>query len=266
MERSRFSRLTGVIYVVGALFGLVISIGSLFLLWTTRADVTRDVNATVNLMSRTLDATRDTIQVVGSSLGQASTDLELIRGIIQDVALTLDDSTGLITSTAGLVGGDMTSFVRETQISLASVEASARLVDDTLRIVSIVPFIGPRYQPEVPLQESVASVSRSLDPLPASFGRISRELDVSAANLSVIQYEIELLVNQLDGIHTSITSAQLVVEEYRLILVELRSSLDGVENRLPAMIDTVYLAITALLISMLITQLGMLVHGIALLG
>ena len=266
MEKSRFSRLTGVIYVVGALFGLLISIGGLAVLWSTKSAVTRTVTDTVELASRTLDATRITIQVVSDSLEQASTNLDLIHEIIGDVASSLQDSNGLLTTTAGLVGNDMVSFVEETQASLATVQTSARLVDDTLRFISGIPFIGGRYRPEVPLQDSVAEVSNSLEPLPESFNKIRRELDVSAANLDVVQREVELLGEQVQEIDTSLSEAIDVVDRYRLILVDLRDRLDVLERYLPAALNTIYLGSTAVLIWIFITQLGLLLHGIEMLG
>lgn len=266
MEKSRFSRLTGVIYVVGALFGLLISVGGLAVLWSTKGTVTRAVNDSVDLASRTLDATRITIGVVSESLEQASTNLELINEIIVDVASSIEDSNGLLTTTAGLVGNDMVGFVEETQESLATVQTSARLVDDTLRFISGIPIIGGRYRPEVPLQDSVAEVSRSLEPLPESFGKIKRELDVSAANLDVVQREVERLGEQVEEIDTSLNDAIDVVDRYRLLMVDLRDRFDVFERYLPATLNTIYLGATAILIWIFITQLGLLLHGIEMLG
>ena len=266
MEKSRFARLTGVIYVVGAIFGLLISVVCSAVLWSTKGEVTGSLIEIVSLTSRTLNATRETVQVVGTSLEDASNNLELIRSSINDVASTLEDSNGLLTSTAGLVGNDMVSFVEETQASLDTVQTSARLVDDTLRFISSIPLIGGRYRPEVPLQESVAEVSRSLEPLPDSFNKIERELEVSAANLDIVMHDVKLLGDQVEEIDTSLTEAKEVVDKYRLILVDVRNRFDEIERRLPVALNTIYLGITAILVWIFITQAGLLLHGIEMLS
>lgn len=262
MERSRFSRLTGVIFVVGALFGLLISIGGLYALWSTRESATGSIFEMVELTGQALDATRATIGVVNNSLDQAAQNLSLIRDIADDVAGTLNDSHDLIESTAGLIGNDMVGFVNDTQTSLASVETSARLVDDTLRVISSIPLIGPRYRPEVPLQESVAQVSDSLAPLPGSFETISRQLDVSAAHVATVRFEIETLAEQVDEIDQSITQAKEVVDDYSDVLDGMQARYDKAAGDLPLALDIIYIGLTTLLIWIFITQLGLLIHGL----
>ena len=66
----RYSRLTGVIYVIGSIFGLLISLGGLLTLWATKQDVTQNLTGTVALVGRTLTATRDTIGVVSDFSGR----------------------------------------------------------------------------------------------------------------------------------------------------------------------------------------------------
>ncbi|NLG99702.1 MAG: hypothetical protein GX491_20290 [Chloroflexi bacterium] len=262
MERGRLSRLTGVICIVGALFGLLISIGGLFALWSTRERTTSSILSMVELTGQALDATRATIDVVNNSLDQAAMNLALIRGIADDVAGTLDDSEALIESTAGLIGNDMAGFVTNTQTSLASVEASARLVDDTLRVISAIPLIGPRYQPEMPLQESVAQVSDSLTPLQGSFETISRQLDVSAAHVATMRFEIETLADQVDEIDQSITQAKEVVDDYSTVLDGVQARYDKAAGNLPLALDVIYIGLTALLVWIFITQLGLLIQGL----
>ena len=71
MNGLRFSRLTGVIYVIGAVFGIIFSLGGLFFLWTTRTEVVQTVTGTAALVGQTLEATRETIAVIEASLSQA---------------------------------------------------------------------------------------------------------------------------------------------------------------------------------------------------
>jgi hypothetical protein len=277
-KRSRLSLLTGVIYVIGAIFGLLISSGGLYVLWSTRPTVTRELTETAGLFGRFLGATGRTIQVVNGSLDQASHDLELSHAMLLDVAQTLDDSQGLIDATAGLIGSDLAGFFEETQTSLEAVEASAQTVDQALAVVesirdalaglrALIPFTPPPGEslPRASLQQSVAEVRRSLAPVPDSLGEIERQLSVSAANVATMQSELEQLAGQVAGIETSLDEARAVTAEYRAILDDLQERLERFEGRLPLLLRLVYLGLTLILAWIFMTQAGMLVHGIALL-
>ena len=264
-RRSRYSRLIGVIYIIGAVFGFIISLGGLMILWTTKAEVTAAVTEAVVLVGRTLAATHETIQVINQSLDQAGEDLDLIQGILGEVAGTLSESDGLLTDTSNMVGSELVSFVEDAQDSLDSVQVGARLVDDALRLVSRVPLLGVRYTPEVPLQESIAEVSRSLEPLPGSFGKIQSGLDTSAAHLATVQLDVERLADEIDQIDTSLSTAHEVSKEYNAILAEVQQRYDQVEERIPLALNLFYLGLTSILVWILITQTGMLIHGIELL-
>jgi len=262
----RYSRLTGVIYVIGSIFGLLISLGGLLTLWATKQDVTQNLTGTVALVGRTLTATRDTIGVVSDSLEEAETDLDLLNKMIDGMGKSMDDSGGLIRSTADLVGVEMVGFVNNTQTSLTSVQSSARVVDDFLGLLSSLPLIGARYKPDVPLEDSIALVKTSMDPLPDSLLKIQRDLDVSAANVATLKSEMDALAKQVGAIEESLSQARKMVEEYRAILSDVQARYDRFQDRLPVAITITYLGLTGLLIWMLMTQIGMLINGIGMLG
>lgn len=266
MNRShRYDQLIAVIYIIGALFGIILSLGGAIGLWVTKEKITGQVTEIVSLMGRTLDATRTTVTVVNSSLENASGHLDLIQLMITDTAATLAETDGLISETSTMIGEDMVLFVEDTQSSLDTVQTSARFIDDFLRVVSNIPLIGRRYQPSVTLQDSIAGVKVSLDTLPESFGNIQRELDVTAANMETIQVEMTQLAERVSLIDEEISEATRVAEEYRMILADVRTRWDVVEENMPAWLNTGYLALTALLIWIFINQVGTLIHGIALL-
>ena len=144
------------------------------------------------------------------------------------------------------------------------------MVDNVLGTLSRIPFIGPSlgggYNPEVTLQESFADVSTSLAPLPDSLRKIRRDLDVAAANAATLQSEIETLAGQMAGIHNSVSNAQVITEKYRKILSDVQDRYDRFEKRIPAVFNTLYIGITGILLWVFILQVGMLIHGIGLLG
>lgn len=270
MDRKNYSRLIGVIFVVGAVFGLIISIGGLIVLWSTKANVTSQVTGTAELVGRTIKATSDTVTVAGATLDEAGADLTLVQGMLGDMAKTLDNSSGMISSTADLVGTNMIDFVNNTKTSLVSVQNSAKMIDNTLATINslwvVGPALGKGYDPNLKLQDSVANVSRSLDPLPEAFTKIRRDLDVSSANVATVKTEMDALTRQVDAIQSSLDDARKVVIEYRGIMNNVELKYSAFEKRLPVLITTFYLGVTLILIWVFIIQVGLLLQGITLLG
>jgi hypothetical protein len=269
MDKRNYSRLTGWIFVIGAVLGLFLSIFGLMILWSTRASVTRQVTETAALVGQAIQSTSETITVTSSTLDQAGTDLGLVQKMIGDMANTLGSSSGMISSTADLMGTNMVDFVNNTQTSLTSVQNSAKMIDSMLKTINGVPLLGPwlgkGYNPNMPLEDSVANVSRSLDPLPGAFTKIQRDLKVSSADVATVKTEMEVLARQVDAIQTSLQNARQVVSEYRGILDDVQARYNAFEKDLPAAINIVYLVLTLVLLWMLITQAGLLIQGLMLL-
>lgn len=255
--------MTAWLYIVSAVLGIGVGIAGLVELWLTRPIVTRQVNEASELAGRTLTATQLTIDVAGRTLDQAAVDLELISDLMDDLAGTLQNSTLLIDSTADLVGNDLVSFVGDTQSSLTGVQASARFIDDFLRVVSGVPFIGGRYRPEVPLQESIALVNESLDPLPEAFAEISTDLNTASGNAETLQAEVEALSATVADIETTISDARDVVNTYNEILADTRERYDALQSRLEIWMDRVYIALTVFLAWIVFSQIAALLFGIS---
>lgn len=258
---SRTSRLTAIVYIIGAIIGLILSTGGLIGLWTTKAAFTTQVNEAVSLAGRALEASSGTVEVAGHVLDRTAENLKLIHQMIGDLSDTIGSSSGMLTNTSKLVGTDMVEFVKNAQTSLDSLQTSGKLIDDFLRVVSRVPFVGKQYQPEVPLEEGFARISRSMEPLDDTFLQMKTDLDRSSASAATLKVQLEQLNKQVDTIQTELDNGQKLVTEYKSILDRAQNRYDRFNQRLPGILNAVYLLITALLLWMLITQAGMLLHG-----
>jgi hypothetical protein len=273
MEKSsRYLRLSGVIFLVSAILGMIIGLGGLIVLWSTKAEVTNGIVDTTSLVRRSLEATSSSLVLINDTLDQAGRNIELIHGLISDMGGTLSDSKDLLDTAAGMMGTDMKGFITETQKSLVAVEESAQMVDSALRVVdSTLQFLdrlrpgGPIYKPRTPLQDSVAQVNRSLDPLPASFDKIQKQLDTSAAHAAMMQAEVEALSKQVADIEVNLEQARVVSGEYRKIVNDLEGNLDHFEQQLPLRLNVLYLGVTLLLLWVSSASAGMLVNGLGML-
>jgi methyl-accepting chemotaxis protein len=152
------------------------------------------------------------------------------------------------------------------QTSLASAQESAEIIDRILRVVARIPFVNLDYNPPVPLHTALAEVSSSMDDLPGSFATMENSLENASSNLEVIQADIALMSTNVREIKTSLESARDVVKEYQAVVTELQSRTQGLETRLPTLIDLSAIVLTLFLAWMSVTQIGLFYQGWELLG
>lgn len=265
------TRTVGRIYLISAVVGLIFGVVGLIVLWGTRASVVRSITGSVALVGRSLSATETTMDVLDTSIQQANADLDIAQKMLADMSDTMDGSRGMIDRTADLVGGQLVVFVNNTRTSLDSVQTSANVVDNMLRTITGIPLIGPwlggqKYNPPVPLGDSVANVRKSMDPLPITLSGIQRDLKTSSGNVATIKDQVDALSKQVDSIRASITDARKVISEYRDVLREVQTRYQKLEKGLPLAINLVYILLTLLLLWMILSQVGVLMHGLTLLA
>ena len=172
----------------------------------------------MDTIEMTVAATTNMLDVVNTTLDQAGANIQAIEASLIDVTAALSTASNVADTVGTMIGEDFTRVIAETQTSLDSVETSAKLIDDTLRIVSAVPFIGARYRPEVPLQETISAVNLSLDELPASFAVVQSELEQTSTSVDNIQRDLDNLSMTIGEIETSLTEAKVVLEQYRTVV------------------------------------------------
>ncbi len=133
MKRT-LMRAAGGLLILTAILGWIISLTALFWVWRAEQPALNLLTDTVDLLDQTLGSTSQLLEVTDSTLSLVQATLEITQANLEDVASALRTTTQVTETTAQLVGGDLTSVVEETRTALDSVQKSARLIDDTLRI------------------------------------------------------------------------------------------------------------------------------------
>ncbi len=263
--RKTLYRITGVALIIATVLGLAVSLTGLVGLWRVQPKVTAQLQDSVDLLQRSAQATAELLVVVDGSLEQVEKNVVLMKSAVDNVAASLD-GTAAVTRTVGTtVGTDLVKVIRDTQNSLLAVGAGARLVDDTLAVVSAFPLIGARYKPEQPLQTSIQDVSASLEPMPASLLNVQKGFENTAVSFESLKGNVSELGKSVEGIEASLNSAQGVVAQYQSIVSDTQKQLDELHAALPGGVRAVTWVLTGLLLWLFIAQAGLLTQGLELL-
>lgn len=261
-----FYRLAGSAFILGAVFGLLLTIGGLFYLWRGKTVTVGQASRMADLASRSLHTTADNLVIVDESLSKAQDNLLAIQTSTVDLASTIEQTGPAMDSMANLMGNDLPAVVNNTRKSLASAQNGAKLVDDTLRIISAIPLVGGRYKPDVPLQQSVQEVSDSLKDLPASFQKVQQSIVTTNGNLKTIQSGVNQMSSQLDQFGSNLVVARSAVQRDQSIVKEMIVQVDTLKNVLPGFFRAFYFLATTILIWLVLVQASLFMHGLELLG
>lgn len=264
LSKSILLRSTGALLLLAALAGWLLSLGGLAVLWSTRPQVTKGLSDLLTIGSDTLDATAATLDVVETSLIQSADTFVVLNSTLDSAASTLGTASDIVDDIGGLVGEDLVAVVDQTQVSLTSASDSAKLVDDTLRLVSSLPLVGQRYQPEVPLSESITDIATSLEGMNTSLGQIQDGLDKSGKEVNEFHWMMVGLSGQIEQITPQLYAALQQVGAYRAIVADLQQKVTSFQQALPGYLTTVYILLTILLLWVALSQLGLFMQGLQL--
>ena len=162
---------------------------------------------------------------------------------------------------------DLPGALSSTKIAFQSAQASAGVIDNTLSLLTAIPFLStPSYNNQPPLSTAFGGVSDSLDPISESLTSMEGSLSSTKDNLGEIEGSFSDISGSLSGIKTSLSDAKEVTDQYLTVLEDLREQVEGSKKKLPATLDAIAWFITIALVWLALTQLGLLMQGAEMLG
>ena len=156
-------------------------------------------------------------------------------------------------------------MIDKTQAALESAQTTALNLDKFLTGLSRLPLIGQLiYNPEVPLNETIGSISKSLDQVPLDLADAETSLATTSGNLVSISDEIGKVADGIGEMETSTRDALQVVTDYQAMVTGLQTKVDHAEQSLPNWLRTARWMASILLLWLIIAQIGLLLQGLEL--
>lgn len=255
------NRLIGKILIGAAVFGWLISLAGLIILWSFKPAVTRTTNAFLSSGLDVLNATQSLLVVADDSLTAASENLTLISDITRQVAETIDKTTPIVEGVSNLVGNDLTNAISDLRQALTTLQSTAKVVDSTLGFLSKIPLINAPYDPEIPLETSVSQMANGMKDLPDQLSNIQNDMQTATESMTGLPGTINNLADELDKVNTSTQSALLVVEQYQTIVDKLIIQITWLQKALPVLMVVVWVFFSLIFVWMAAAQLGLYEQG-----
>ena len=261
--RIAFRRITGFALVLASIAGLLFSLAGIIGIWGVQRNLTDSLIETVDLLDLTLVTTSQGLTVVNDSLTKASTDVFALGATLQTTGKAIRDTNPIVVEISELVSDELPDAIIKTQTALISAQASARLIESTLTIISNIPLLPiEAYNPPVPLDVALGEVVTSLEPLPESLSAMEATLNTSRGNLIMIEAEFNIMARHINDINTSLSDARTVITQYQGVISTLHQQITTLRSNLPTWMNMATWFITVGLVWLALTQLGLLAQGL----
>ena len=262
-SKMNIRRLLGFLFVIAAVGGIIFSVVSLVQIWRYEQVVTQTVVDNLALVDQALDATQDGLTVVDEVVETTKVDVTSIQITTRALALAIRDMNLMLDSLSTLASEDFPDSISATQTSLASAQSSALVIDNTLTVLTSIPFSPvSAYKPEIPLHTALANVSTSLDSIPESLATIETSLDDGKVNLAVVEVELNKISDTTKEMSRALGNAQTTISHYQAVTKQLKVRVETLRLVAPGWIKTITWVLSFVLIWVLISQLGLGMQGL----
>jgi len=256
---SIFRKIIGSILILAAIGGVVFSISGMVFVWFIEASVTKNIQNGVEALSQALDATAQGLAVTQEALQGSLASIQSVGATLETAGKTIDSTEPMLDDISGMLSDDLPKTIRATQVSLATAQQSAGVVDTVLGALSFMPGIS--YNPGTSLSLALGGISTSLKDLPQTFANMSKSLQDTKHNLQTFQVDFSLMKDAIRQVETSMTQYEAIIEGYHASVTQVQDQLHGLEKNLPNTIRGITWGITFFLIWMAIAQLSLFTQG-----
>lgn len=256
-------RVIGVLLILAAILGLIVSIGAMYVVWNAQDNITTSLQTTIDLLSQTLETTAQGLVVTQGALQNSVDLIGNLQSTVETTAEAINSTNPLLDEIGVLMAEKLPNTIRATQTSLETAQQSAATIDTVLRAMSGIPLIGPSigYDPDVPLAEALGQVAQNLESIPDTFIAMQENLDNTQDNLQVFESDLTVMAESVGQIQSSVAQYNAVIGGYQASLDQLITRLEAISANLPNIVRMVSMGLTAFLVWMAIAQLGLITQG-----
>ena len=259
-------RLVGFLLILAAAAGIIFSAVGLIEIWRYRPAVTKTVTDNLTLFDQTLNTTQEVLTIVGQVVQTTTVGVASLHTTTQALTQAVNSADPMLDSLISLTSKGLPAAVDATQTSLASAQSSALLIDNVLAALTGIPFSPvAAYEPAVPLHTALAQVSTSLDTITPSLTTINSSLADGKTSLSIVEAELNKISETTQGIGSTLSSAQTVVDQYKADTTQLKANVEATQRAAPAWITTITWILSFVLGWLFIAQLGLGAQGLTML-
>jgi hypothetical protein len=217
------------LWLVAGVLGLVTSVSAVVVGWVVVGSFGSALLDTLDATAQVVEVVGDTVEVLDTGFADVAEALDTTERALGDASATLT-TVGLLTQDLSRILGDEVPMqIESVLVTLPPLADTARLVDRTMRALSLV---GVTYDPELPLDQAVLGVAESLAPLPERLRDQRPLLERAADELVAFSVTTEELAGDIGVLRMRLDESVALLDGYgdaaadaAGLLADLRSDL-----------------------------------------
>ena len=238
-------------WLIGGMIGAAAGIGAAVLAWSILGSTSTVSSRSVELADDLLVSVSGTVVSVEDALLAVADGLRTSQQSAADAAITLTQLSALTSNLGELVSEDVPGSLDSVRASLAPIEATAGVLDGTLRALS---FFGVDYDPETPLDEAIDDLERRLADIPADLRRQGPLIESAADSLNDFGSDTLVIADDFSELRRELRTTAATVAGYQGTIAEASALLDEVEASFTGQLDLLKWVAVAIAVALAITQ------------
>jgi peptidoglycan hydrolase CwlO-like protein len=255
-------RALGLIFVIIASAGLLFSFSGILSTWFMRPRILNSLDEFVNTFDSILNTTDQSLLILDSTIENSQNNLNTIYSTLNNLDGSIESISESLQLSSSLIGDDLRLTIIETQIALSSASSSAKLIDDTLSIIAAIPLLGARYQPDVPLNISLANVAGSMSDIPVALETIELSLDKTSGGITNLKDDLLDLGEDILYLSGNLTDAQENISEYQKTIEQLQIQTNQVRTQSRGIALFISVIFSGLFFWLGVAQVNILLQGL----
>ncbi len=211
------------------------------------------------------DQVRTVILLLRSAEDGLSTAADSIRTsteALDAIGENLENTGPLLDSIGEVVGTEAPEMIEATHRALVNAQEGAQAIDQVLRgLATLGPLTGVTYDPQMPLQESLAEVASGLEPLPAAMRGVQEDLQTASSDLDVVGGSAASVAGSLTLLADDLNGVEQALSQQSEALESLAAGLENTADRVSLGVIVATIAVELLLAWIGITQYAVFILG-----
>ncbi len=250
------------IWLVGGIAGAVAGVAAAILAWSILGSAATASSRSVEVADELLESVGGTVVSVEDALLAVADGLRTTQQSAADASITLTQLSALTSNLGDLVSDDVPGSLDSVRASLAPIEATAGVLDGTLRALS---FFGVDYDPETPLDEAIDDLDQRLADIPADLRRQGPLIQSAADSLNDFGSDTLVIADDLSELRRELIETATTIRGYEVTIDEASLLIDDVQTNLTGRLDLLKWVMVVIAMALAITQTVPITFGLWLL-
>lgn len=265
MKNSDTSKFFGSILMFAGILGIILSLTVIAGTWFIKPKLENNLFNSYETINSAILNTKDGLTLITEALSQAEQSLTVIGSSLT----TLDDSlvnlSGVSSDSSKLIGTNFVEIIEDAQTSLDSSANGAKLIDDTLNLLSSIQVLGLDFRPKVPLHTSLLDLSTNLNMLPDNLHTIETYLAEISLNLGELRLSVGSMNTQVSDLKSQVNQAKGIITSYQQTADDMSNEISRLEKSTSLWLTVLSVAISVFMIWLLLIQISPLLQAYELL-